>query len=87
MGEKQILTEEMIDEKMAKLPPREIRFVDPMKMPFWKLDTACEMVDHAVAQKTIERAIADGKLNGFQFGKSTCVVPSEFLVWCKRFKK
>ena len=86
MGEKVILTEEMIDEKLAKLPPREIRFVDPMKMPMWTLATAVEMVDHGVSKKTLERAIETGELAAFRPGSPTCVSPSDFLVWFKRFR-
>lgn len=87
MGEKKILTEEMIEEKLSKLPPHTIRYVDPWKMAVWKLDTAVEMADGSVSKKTIERAIELRDLNGFQSGKFTTVVPAEFLIWLKRSRK
>ena len=87
MGEKKILTEEMIDQRLAQMAPREIRYVDPMKMLMWTLDTAIEMVDGSVSKKTLQRAIESGDLNAFKAGKVLCVVPSDFLVWFKRFKQ
>lgn len=51
------------------------------------IETAIRMADYSVSQRTIERAIEAKELNGYQPGVETMVIPSEFLVWMKRFKK
>lgn len=87
MGEKQILTEEMIDKKLEDLAPRHLAFIDPMKMAQWTLERACAMVDNAIGVKSLERAIADGSLEAFKAGKFVTVEPIKFLTWYKRHKK
>jgi hypothetical protein len=87
MGEKQILTEKLIDEKLAAAASREVRWIDPYKMAAWPLDLAIEMVGGGVGKKTIERAISAGDLAGYKPGKETCVLPADFVVWFKRFRK
>lgn len=88
MGEKQILTEEMIEERMKKIiKPQELYYVDPYKLAHWKLETACAMVDDAISVKTIQRAIDDGKLEGYKAGKFVTVEPAKFLLWYRRFRQ
>lgn len=87
MGEKKILTEEMIDEKLAKAETKEIRFIDPYKLAQWTLETACAMVDHAISPKTIERAIISGEIQAFKVGKFLTVEPTKFLLWYRRHTK
>jgi RPA family protein len=86
-AEKRIPTEEMIDEKLNSLRPREVRYIDPMKLAQWTLDTACAMVDDAIGKQTIQRAIADGELEAFKVGKEVTVEPAKFLVWYRRYRK
>ena len=86
-AEKKILTEEMIDEKLKTLRPQQIRYVDPMKMAAWNLETAVEMVDGGCSEKTIERAIANGELDGIKAGKKVTVEPAKFMVWYRRHQK
>lgn len=87
MGEKNILTDEMIDEKLASMKPQEVRFIDPMKMAQWTLKRCCEMVDNAITGQTIMRAIVAGDLEGFKVGKKVTVEPAKFLVWYRRSRK
>ena len=87
MGEKKILTDEMIDEKLTSLRPKEIKFIDPMKMAQWCLSTCCEMVDNAVSEQTIMRAINAGDLESYKAGAKVTVEPAKFLVWYRRYKK
>lgn len=86
MGAKH-LTDEMVEEKLSAVRPKEIRMIDPMKMAEWTLETACAMVDNAVGTKTLERAISDGDLVATKVGKRVTVEPAKFLVWYRRFRK
>lgn len=86
MGAK-ILTDEMIDEKLASLRPQEIKFIDPMKMAQWTLERACAMVDNAVGEKSLLRAIDSGELEAFRAGLKITVEPAKFLTWYRRFRK
>jgi hypothetical protein len=89
MGEKHItvLTEEMIDAKLAALGKQSISYIDPMKMAAWSLERACSMVDNTVSPKTLDRAIAEGELSAFKVGAKVSVLPTDFLTWYKRHKK
>lgn len=87
MGEKQILTEAMIDEKLNSMRPQEIRYIDPMKMAQWTIERACAMVDNAVGTKTIDRAITSGELEAYKVGKMITVEPHKFLLWYRRHLK
>jgi hypothetical protein len=86
-AERQRLTEEMIEEKLKVLRPREIRYIDPMRMAQWSLDTACAMVDDALSKQTLDRAIREGTLSAYKAGKEITVKPGEFLVWYERHRK
>lgn len=87
MGETKILTEEMIDERLKTVRPQVLRYIDPMKMAAWKLETACEMVDNAVSEQSVLRAISSGDLEAIKTGKFITVEPAKFLVWYRRNKK
>lgn len=82
-----VLTEEMIDQKLAQVRPVELRYIDPMRLAQWTLETACQMVDGAVSPKTIQRAIESGDLEGFKAGAKVTVEPARFLTWFRRFRK
>lgn len=79
--------EKALDEKIESLRPKEIRFIDPMKMAQWTLETACQMVDGAISKKTLDRAISMGELEAFKAGREITVEPAKFLLWYRRFRK
>lgn len=81
------LTNEILDEKIATVRPRELRYIDPMKLAQWTIETAIQMVDGAVAFKTIDRAIKMGDLEAFHVGQKITVDPAKFLTWYKRHRK
>lgn len=85
MGAKNI--NRQVNKMIKAVAPTEVRFIDPTKMAMWPLEFAIEMVGGAVSKKTLHRAIDAKDLNGFKAGKEVCVIPSEFLVWFKRFKQ
>lgn len=82
-----VLTEEMIEEKLRALTRSEISYIDPMKMALWSVDRAVAMADGTVSKDTIERANKKGDLKFYKAGKENAVIPSEFLLWLKRFQK
>lgn len=84
MSEARVLTEQMIDEKLVAVRPQEIKYIDPMKLAFWSLETAALMANDTISEKTISRAIRDGELTAYKAGKCLAVVPSDFLTWLKR---
>jgi hypothetical protein len=87
VGEKKILTDQMIDEKINALRPRDLITIDPMKMAEWSIETACAMVDNAVGPKTVERAIIAEELSATKTGQRITVDPQKFLVWYRRNRK
>jgi hypothetical protein len=87
MGEKQILTEAMIDEKLNSMRPQEIRYIDPMKMAQWTIERACAMVDNAVGVRRVDDAIKCGELEAYRVGKFITVEPQKFLLWYRRHLK
>lgn len=78
---------EELEKKIEAVKPREVRFIDPMKLAQWSLETCIAMVDHGVSAKTICRAIDNKELVAFQVGKLTTITPIDFLTWYKRNKK
>ena len=76
-----------VDELIESVKPKEVRFIDPMKMAEWPLELACEMVGGAISEKSIMRAIDAGELKAHKPGKKISVTPVDFLTWYRRFAK
>jgi hypothetical protein len=87
MGEKQILTVEMIDETLKRMSAQRVKYIDPMKLAEWTLETCCAMVDDAIVPKTIERAIANEEIPATKAGKRLTVEPAKFLLWYRKQKR
>lgn len=87
MAAEKVLTDETVDAKIEAVRPRELRYIDPMRLAQWTLETACSMVDEAISEKTLMRAIEMGDLEAFKVGKKVTVDPVKFLTWYRRYRK